>query len=200
MKLILIFTLLFSMNAMAGNWVAKDAFKTSDTSWSAKNRCEQVTAKECIDRTGKDTRKWKLGLVDDLERQKFSKEDLISCSDLSDCQTKQATLDCSVHGEGSFSVINEDFDETYCAKPDGFFQKDGLVADAAGTTAADSADVTKAAEQSTRETKHGQRITDAATCVSAVNGGGVLNTVQLTQCVNVLVKQVFELTILVSDL
>lgn len=198
MKFLILILCIFCLNATAENWHVIGSKKT----FMRKPDC--VSSKQigqvCVEISGKDMRRFKLGQVDDLDSPKHTKADAEPCSDFDSCQPLFVALDCSVHPDGSFRVMLDDFSEVYCAIPNGFNQKDGLVIDVIGSIAADVADAQLASDNALRATKAGERVTGAAVCVIAVNSGGVLTNPEIQNCLNVLVKQLFESKISPSDL
>lgn len=126
--------------------------------------CKDLPNEPCYCLDGIDRRHKMIGQVDDLDRQKYSKEDLSVCSDQTNCEINMAGKDCSTHGEGAFGVINQDYTEAYCAKPNGYFQKPGLVADSAGTATAVAADDAKVTEDAAKVSKRITRLSVLVTC------------------------------------
>lgn len=223
MKFILLVTFLFSVNTQAKNWVKKSAIKNPAKVWSLRSKCEAQESETCFNISKKDLRRFKMGLVDDLDAPNLrAVEDSpvkVDCDDFADCQTKAM----GAEDDGAFpdrvclaDAGQERWDELanhpgvtgvtgpwfyWCEKPDGTFQKkDALVADAAGSAAADAADAAKAAEKATRDSKRTTRRTDASACVTAVKGGGNLTGPEAKNCIQVLVREVFEQHIDKDDL
>lgn len=146
MKFFVLIFLLFSFSAGA-NWVKESDLKDPKTIWRLKSKCESIEGEACFDISAKDMRRWMKGQVDDLDSPKYTKEDVSACSGVENCQLNLAGKDCEAdHGPGALGLINIDYTEAYCAKPNGFNQKDGLVTDPAGVTAADAEDAAKAAK------------------------------------------------------
>lgn len=144
MKFLFVFSILFSDLALA-NWAPCPEIdaKSIATVWLKKTSCES-SGGVCMDITGQDVRRVMCGEVDDLDRVKYVKEDAEPCADQPSCQSALEALDCSGHGAGAYGVIGEGYVEVYCAVPDGYHKKPGLVPDPAGIAAADAEDAAKA--------------------------------------------------------
>jgi len=56
----MILILLFSINVNA-NWVKESDQKYPVTVWAHKSQCESFSSEKCVDITGKDMRRWKIG-------------------------------------------------------------------------------------------------------------------------------------------
>ncbi len=85
--------------------------------------------------------------------------------------------------------------------PDGTFQqKADLVLDAAGILAANAEDKDIKDEKDLRATKRGERLTGKDACVAAVNAGVTLTQPEIKNCIEVLVKEMYEADIPVDQL
>lgn len=199
---ILLLILLFTNIAFGAGWVKESAIKNPLKMWTKQNKCEVQESQPCFEISGKDVRRWKKGFRSiDIN---FTND----CDDAADCQSK-------INVPAQFSCDNEmpTFDNKanwpaldFVAEgrlATGWFlwcQKEVLVVDSAGSAQADIDDAQKATDNATRTTKAGERKTGADTCVAAVNAGGVLASPDLQNCINVLVKQLFENQIAPGDL
>lgn len=219
MKLLIIILFLIPSCCFAGNWIAKSNLKSSAPDAgpiTTKSKCELTHSDICFDKTGKDMRRYKAGFVDDLNDPNFRPvEDSpvkIDCNDFDDCSSRALdpvnVCDADASGPkwddfanwpGVTGVTGPWF--IWCQKTDGTFkQLDALVADTAGSTQADTDDAQLASDNALRATKAGERATGADACVIAVNAGGVLANPDIQNCINVLVKQLFENRIAPADL
>lgn len=202
MNNILIFIFCFfamsSYSFAFGNFVGKSKVKNSNIAYSQQSQCESAESEICLDISGKDMRRYKAGLVDDLSKPKFIKKDISVCTDRASCTPLLAALDCSVHAAGSFPVMVEDFSEVYCAEPNGFEQKDVLIADAAGIVAADIADLQSASDKVLRESKKLSRSVELGQCVQ--DSKGTMTPVQQTFCIAALIRELLGNGVAPGDL
>ena len=131
----------------------------------------------------------------------------VDCVDSADCQSK---LDNSSFACGNETPTFDDkanwpaLDFAAESRPSlGWFlwcQKEILVTDSVGSSAADAADLQKANDQSLRDSKKSARLTSVAACVTAVNNVASLTPTQIKDCLNILIKHNFESAIDPADL
>lgn len=206
MKTILVILCMLFTNAALAGWVKKSAIKNPTTVWAKQAKCQAAEGEKCFSISGKDIRRWKTGY------RAIVVADTVDCVDSADCTAKStppnATFVCSTD-QGEVASFDDKanwpaLDFIADSRSDqGWFlwcQKEALVVDAAGSTAADAADAAEATEKTTRATKKTARQTAAGTCVQAVNGRANLTAPEIKACIDALVKQVFEAGIDVSDL
>lgn len=190
----LLVTLLFCVTTFAkGDWRSIENFENSKAYWS-QAQCEKHTGKDCS--RCKDVRKCEAGQVDDLAKPRYKKADSGSCVSADDCREKLQNLDCLAHADDAFGVISADFSEIYCAIPDGYHKKPGLVIDAAKAAQADAADNEKAQEQAQKRAKRQTRLADIASCAKAAS----LSTAHLQSCVRSLAREVARQRLKASDM
>lgn len=96
---IFLLVFIFGLTAHASNWISKSdllSFKADSShiiqGYVSKAICETSESGECLDRGDQDTRKIKIGPVDDVSKPIFRAVNdstvKVSCLDFSDCQTK----------------------------------------------------------------------------------------------------------------
>lgn len=216
-------TFLFCVTSQAAqNWfpVGKE---NANTVWTSKARCEAQEGQECYEVTGKDLRRWKVGQVDDLTKPNFrpvkDSPVLQSCENFIDCQRKAKDPNADKDQSDRLCLSDgsaEKWDELanwpdltgidgpwfiWCEKHDGTYQqKAALVPDLDGIAAADAEDAQKAADKVARAQARTGRATAAQGCVDAVNGGGNLAQTQIKDCIEILVKEVYESQLSTDDL
>lgn len=161
------FMLMFSASAFAGAWVAKSKIKNSKISYAKERICFLAEGEKCFNKGLKDMRRFKIGFrAVDVEKTR-------DCIGSAECQT---ALD-----DGDFTCPNGEvpsFDDKanwpaldFAAESrpaSGFFlwcQKEILVADSAGASAADAEDAAKAAAKATRQSKKAEFDSELKNCV-----------------------------------
>ena len=204
--ILIIIAMTFTVSSWARNYVPKSKIKAPSVVYMQKSKCEQVEGEKCFSITGKDVRRFQAGFRSiDIE---FTRD----CNDSADCQFQidESNFTCDA-GAGEVPSFDDkanwpalDFASEVPPRPaTGWFlwcQKEILVADSAGSSAADAADAAKAADDATRASKQSERLTNKDACVAAVNGGGNLTNVEIKDCINVLVKEVYKSQIAPGDL
>lgn len=160
MKLIIfLIVLVHGCTCYAANWFpvgAIGAKKIYFGNKKQKNKCEKREKnldgfQGCFDITGKNINYYVIGQVDNLNEPKYKKKNEIICVGQEQCQQKlESELDCSGLAEGTLHLINDEFTEVYCAEPNGYKKKPGLVED---PTLKAQYEAKKAEEQADKESK-----------------------------------------------
>lgn len=189
MRILLLISLFFSFDAFAnGDWVDLDNVKNSQAYWS-EGECNKKTGNKCG--RCQDRRLCMKGQVDDLDKPNFRTIDnspvKLDCDDFNDCSTKSFNVclaDSSIErwGElvnfpGLMGVSGPWF--IWCEKPSGTFkQKDALVVDVAGSSAAGLEDDAKEADILDKKNRRDQCDTDS--------DSPTMTPKQLSDCIRVL--------------
>lgn len=200
-----VFLILMAPSIACAQWISKADFEAlkldseaDHTSYPrSKAQCERRETPPCF--KSKNPKRWMVGLVDDTDRAIWAKRDVESCSDRATCQPLLEAKDCSAYVDG-WAVMLDDFSEVYCAERTGYEQKEDLVPDAAGRAAHDAEKAARQAERDLRKTKRQERRAAMRTCITAVNAGGNLSNADAKNCVELLVKEVFDEEIDAADL
>ncbi len=207
MKILFIVLLVFiGGSAWAENWIQKDNVKSSIPEHgptSSKALCEQIHGPSCFDKTGKDVRRWKIGLIDDLTQPKYriGADSSQPCTDEDSCQPLYEALDCSSYQSlgdyPPYPVKVAELTEVYCAEPYAYKQIDAWVPDDDGATEADRVDGEKSQEVTDRKAKVGPRFNALKLC--AVNADSLTNS-QLRICFRKMIKEVLSPRLPLSEL
>ncbi len=192
---LIILILMFTVNANAENWfpVGKLGAKTT---YVRKAQCESTEGQRCFDISGKDMRRFKKGLVNNLDRPKHQPMDPVPCTDAESCQPLLEAIDCSAHGEGAYGMIKIDFSQVHCAVPNGFMKKDGLVPDPDGIESADTADALKASDAIKRKDKQDTRNIKLSSCAKM----DTMTMAQLISCTRANSRELRKHSLLESEL
>lgn len=115
--------LLFSLNSWAGYIPGSKINSCGRTDYSSKEVCESSEGESCHLETLGECGIYKLTdvLGDDNSKPIYSKNQVESCSDDTDCQYKLQNLVCVIQGESA--IKNLDLMEVYCAGLTGYEQK-----------------------------------------------------------------------------
>ena len=200
--------------------------KQSDvTVYATEERC--IAAKgsnRCFEITGIDSRRFQVAQADDLDQPIFRAINqspvLLECNNFDDCQAKATDPDGDPGTDDRVCIAEagavERWDEKanhnglgqiktdwfiWCELITGYVQTKQLIPDPDGAAAADAEDAQAATDKAARDTaKANRKGSGKDSCVAAVNANGNLSQNEIKDCINLLVKEVFDEDIAVGDL
>ncbi len=209
--------ILISSSSFAEDWRSQtdlDASRAGSdggTSYVDEAVCVSSEAEPCFLKDGKDLR---YHTIQNLRRGAFEAASTVtSCTDSADCisQIADSVAKC---GDATYIGLWGDLDDNSSRDAQGQSNMDDLESwctrkalidvlelDTALKTAHDASEAAKAADMATRASAKGQRELDSAACVTVVNRGTPPMTVpEITQCLTILVKEVYEKEVATGDL
>jgi len=197
MKLLLIILIMFSSTAFAQNFYPFGKAGAKKVYINNLAKCEANEGQACFDITNKSNMaRWMIGPVDDLTKPKHRKRDSQACTDKDSCRAIQLVKDCSAYAKRTFIVIAQDYSEVYCAEPNGYNKKDGLVSNPAGIISDDADKAAKAADKGKRKSKRDARLLSLESCAKATT----LNAAQEEVCIKTIAKELVKERLLETDL
>ena len=145
--LILLILTIFSLSSFAENWTSINKLGTHQ-GFQLQQECERVTGQECFDLGELPDSVYSVTQidVDDYKKPIYTKNQVESCSDISDCDAKFVALVCIEKDESS--IKNYDLLQIYCSKVVGYEQKkkDVITLDSVKKSAYDSEQIAKSQE------------------------------------------------------
>lgn len=214
----------------AGNWIsladhAKCIAGTSGvTVFSKEKTCETQMAETCLEMRQNHCRKIKVGAVDNLSKPIFRNPDSspirLDCDDANDCRLKAMDPNGDENFDDRVCAANPGEQERWdklsnwpamtrvtgpwfiwCELRTGFQKKPAFVPDPVGEAAVDNEDALELADKANRNSKKTTRGNLADICTAAINSGAAtLTGPEMKDCINALVKEVFESRIATPDL
>ena len=179
MKILILCFLLFTINVFAGYMSKVDMFDCNKSGRTfylklqscQKNHVDCVSVPQdfhCKTFSEQDTQ------VDNLNSPKFSKNEIETCSNQTDCETKNGIKTCIDIDEQV--LMAQDYSEIYCSKPNGYNQMTVRIIreNAAMKTADDALKAIELIKRNNRNTNRGQM----RALTSSLKAGTDLNTVQ----------------------
>lgn len=224
LKIIALFIFVFCFQAQAlDNWkaVGKSDTKTY-LNKDAKQRCEQQEGRECFEISGKDLRRWKIGLVDDLSKPIFrapkNSPILLDCEDFNDCLSKATNPDDDLLTDDNVCLVDNSQSKwdklinhpniinltgpwfIWCEKETGSFQqKDDIVPDIQGSIDADAEDLKKKQDNDKRNDAGVTAETVLLQCFQNTKNLTV-SPIQVKDCLNAIAMKILGLKIPIEQI